>query len=139
MSEHCKQRREMKKADLVEVARSELGVSMVQAERETVITLRGRIRRNREIVTQAQDPMLVVPQGLERMKHAELLAEMQRRNLPIPEKVTRPTMILMTKEQVDFISQIAATNPATSHPTNETTFENWMRVDEVNDKETCRR
>ena len=83
--------------------------------------------------------MLVVPQGLERMKHAELLVEMQRPNLPIPEKVTCPMMILMTKEQVDFLSQIVATNPATSHPTNETTSENWMRVDEVTDRETRRR
>ena len=129
---------EMKKADLVEVAQSELGLTRAPAEGETVIALRERIRRNCEIMTQAQDPRLVAAKGHERMKHAELLAEMQWRNLSIPEKVTRPTMNLMTKEQSDSLLQIAATNPATSHPTNETTFENWMRVDEVTDRGTRR-
>ena len=124
-------------ADLVEVAQSELGLTRAPAEAETVIALRERIQWNCEIMQQAQDPRLVVAH--ERMKHAELLAEMQWRNLLTPEKITRPTMNLMTKEQSDSLLQIAATNPATSHPTNETTLEKWMRVDEVTDKETHRR
>ena len=120
---------DMKRADLVEVARSELGMTMAQAEKETVITLREKIRRNREIVKEAQDPMLVLPKGLQRMNHANLLLEMERRNLPIPENPTRPMMILLIKEQVDFLSQTAATSQETNPPTSGTTSDDWMKVD----------
>ena len=124
---------EMTKADLVEVARRELGMTKTQAEKDTVIILREKIRRNREVVAEAQDPMLVLPKGLQRMNHADLLLEMERRNLPIPENPTRPMMILMIKEQVDFLSQTAATSQETNPPTSETTSEmkeeDWMKVD----------
>ena len=110
---------EMNKADLVEVARLELNMTMTQAAKETVITLREKIRRNRQIVKEAQDPMLVLPPGLQRMKHAELLVEMERRNLPIPIGATHPQMILMIREQVDFLSQTAAMNQETSQPSSE--------------------
>ena len=126
----------MKQADLVEVARSELGMSMAQAAKETTITLREKIRRNREIVKEVQDPMMVLPKGLQKMKHAELLLEMERRNLPIPEKATRPMMILMIREQVDFLSQTGATSQETSQATNGTTSEDWMTVDGVSVRET---
>ena len=80
----------MSKADLVEVARRELGLRVAKANEQTVITLREMIRRQRDIQKMTTDPLAKAPPGLTSMKKDLLQAEMSSRNLPWTEKSTRP-------------------------------------------------
>ena len=102
---------EMKKADLVEVARQELGMTIAAAEKETVTTLREKIRANRMKLTTNQDPLTVLPKGLEKMTWLELHEEMQKRSLPTPQKITRPMMIVAIREQVACFLETIVMNP----------------------------
>ena len=81
---------QMNKAGLVEVARQELGMTIAAAEKETVTTLREKIRANRKKETMNQDPLTVLPKGLEKMTWLELHEEMQKRSLPTPRKSLVP-------------------------------------------------
>ena len=99
----------MRKEDLIEVARKELGMNRWDAEKETVITLREKIRRNRSQIQEESDPLVTLPRGLERMTSAQLCSECQLRGLdisPLPGNrgsvKTRPQMILMIREGVEL-------------------------------------
>ena len=98
----------MSKEDLIELARRELGMPRSLAEKETVVTLRERIRRDREQKKEESDPLMKLPPGLERMRAEELKAECEKRGLdttPLPGTrgtcKTRPQMILMIREEVE--------------------------------------
>jgi DNA-binding XRE family transcriptional regulator len=87
----------MKKEELVEVARRELGLTQAQAASETVLVLRERIRAHRQQIKLSElmttNPDTVVPKGLQRMTHAELVQEAVRRGLEMPASETnRPAM-----------------------------------------------
>ena len=97
------------KEELIETARMELGMTRPMAERETVTTLREKIRRERRQAASSSDPMMHLPKGLEGMKADELAAECLRRGLdvtPLPgergARKTRPQMILMIREDVEL-------------------------------------
>ncbi len=92
---------DMRKDDLVEAARKELGMTRTQAETETVTTLRERIRAFREAQKVDENPDAQAPKGLNSMKTADLVEEMRRRSIPLPEKNTRPKMILLIRQHVD--------------------------------------
>ena len=92
---------QMNKQHLVEAAQRELGMTLAAAERTTVIHLREILRAARAENVARRDPLDALPQGLEKMKASELKAECQRRFLPVEEKMTRPKMILMIRNQVE--------------------------------------
>ena len=98
----------MNKAELAEVARKELGMNAVQADRETVITLREKIKNSREVNKVALDPMCQIPKGLNRMKLEELVEEMTKRELPIPPKPTRPQLLVAIRDDVDARTLLSA-------------------------------
>ena len=116
----------MRKEDLIETARKELGMSRAQAEKETVVTLRERIRRERSVAVEQADPLLILPKGLESMKADDLAQECIKRGLdvsPLPgqrgARKTRPQMILMIREYVELqssSSQAAAASPTEAVP-----------------------
>ena len=100
---------QMRKEDLIEVARRELGMHRYDAEKETVTTLREKIRRNRSQTQEEADPLVTLPKGLERMTSAHLCNECQMRGLdisPLPghrgSVKTRAQMILMIREDVEL-------------------------------------
>ncbi len=97
----------MKKDELVEVARRELGLSQAQAQAETVLVLREHIRSHRAEVRCQQvlstSPDAQTPRGLQRMSHSELAQECSRRGIEIPAgysnrvQATRAQMIILTQ------------------------------------------
>jgi hypothetical protein len=89
------------KAELIEMARQELGMTWATAEKNTVATLREMIRKNRHGLEQVVDPLEVVPAGLGRMKIAELKIEIEKRGIPeTAHRGTRESMILVIREDV---------------------------------------
>ena len=56
------------KPELIEVARQELGMTWATGEKETVATLREKIRTNRQGLQKVIDPLEVLPKGFGRMK-----------------------------------------------------------------------
>jgi len=91
----------MKKDELIEVARMELGMSLAKAMSETTTVLRERIRANRDLLKDTVDPFDAIPKGLEKMSLAELTTEMNARSLTIAAKMTRPKMIVAIRDDVD--------------------------------------
>ena len=61
----------MNKAELVELARRELGMSLMEANDQTVIMLRERIRARREMLHTVADPNDALPKGLNKMPFAD--------------------------------------------------------------------
>ena len=110
---------EMKKEDLIQLAEKELGLTRSQAEKETVITLREKLRREKALMLELQEPLARLPKGLERMSVDELVQECETRGLdttPLPGQrtphKTRPQMILMIREQVELFTSNLPTPPA---------------------------
>ena len=105
----------MKKDELVEVARRELGLSQAQAQAETVLVLRERIRSHRAEVRYQQvlstNPDAQLPKGLQRMTHAELVQECSRRGIEIPAgssnraQATGAQMIILIQDHVKAAQQ----------------------------------
>ena len=88
------------KAELVELARKELGWTQAQCEKETVTSLRERIRSVRSVVNFQADPLNKLPVGLDKMKVEELKTELLMRDLPEPDKSTRAQMICLIRDDV---------------------------------------
>jgi hypothetical protein len=91
---------QMKKSDLQEVARKEIGLRPDQSEKMTVLEIREVIRRHRESVKAMADPLAKLPVGLSRMTSEQLVAECSQRNIPLASKTTRVQMMMMIKEHV---------------------------------------
>ena len=96
----------MRRVELEEVARRELGMTEGILKRETVVTLREKLRAARAAATDKEDPMMRVPPGLDRMR-ADLLAEECKRRGLDPQDTsrksnlkTRPQMIVMIRDDV---------------------------------------
>ena len=99
------------KAELIEMARQELGMTWATAEKNTVATLREMIRKNRQGLEQVVDPLEVVPAGLGRMKIAELKIEIEKRGIPeTAHRGTRESMILVIREDVEARSTFYTTS-----------------------------
>ena len=90
----------MDKADLVEKARLDLGMTKAQAEKETVTALRERLRSQKEVMEAMDDPMTTIPKGLDSMNKAALTAECMMRGIPIVDPSTRPKMIVAIRDDV---------------------------------------
>ena len=109
------------------MALSELDVSQEQAENMTVITLREKLRANREVHKMAksilQDSFDQIPKGLEKMKLGELRDECTRRSLPLTAKETRPQLIVMIRDDVESRSQHA-------QAVKEKEEEDWLMTDQ---------
>ncbi len=123
----------MNKAELVELARRELGITLMAANAETVLVLRERIRAQREMLKTVVDPYDQVPKGLEKLKLEELKLEVQNRNLPLPEKPTRARLILLIRDDVTarntlFASPTVPTQNRSGGPAS-TTDRDWNMED----------
>ena len=105
----------MNKAELVEIARKELGLTVTQAEKETVLVLRERIRATRSATTVAGDPLSKVPKGLDKMLASDLKEQLVIRGLPEPEHATRARMIMLIRD--DVVSRYEEQYHATLHLT----------------------
>ena len=111
----------MNKEDLIEEARKELGLQRAAAEKETVTTLREKIRRSKAQRKAEMDPLSNLPKGLDRMTAAQLKEECVTRSIstdPLPDQrgstMTRPQMILKIREDVELRSAISS--PEESRP-----------------------
>jgi len=92
----------MKKDELIEVARRELGMGPSRAQSETVTTLREKIRARREMVKVSEDPLSTLPKGLDKMDKAHLEEQVRFRDLTaIPEKATRAQLIIAIRDDVE--------------------------------------
>ena len=98
----------MNRAELARKAQQELGMSASQISRETVTTLREKLRRARAQAKEEADPMLQIPKGLERMNVDTLIEQCILRGLdiaPLPgtkgARKTRPQMIVAIREDVE--------------------------------------
>jgi hypothetical protein len=91
----------MTKGELMEVARKELGMSMSQSAKETVVTLREKIRSQRTVSEMASDFRTTIPKNLNGMIKADLQAEVTLRELPLIPMATRPQMIVQIRDDVN--------------------------------------
>ena len=90
----------MPKAELVEVARNELGMTLSQAHAETVLVLRKKIKSMRNMTAVAANPLAVLPKGLGCMSLEELAEETMRRGLPELPKPNQAALILQIRNDV---------------------------------------
>ena len=82
----------MRKEELVKAAREELGLSPEEANAETAVSLREKIRTVRKFRDSLRDPQAATPPGLCSMTKAELRAAIQNRGLKVDMKETRDEM-----------------------------------------------
>ena len=80
----------MKKEQLVEVAIEELSITRAQATKSNMDTLKQRIKQSRDMLKTHADPLACLPKGFSMMSYAELVREMTKRNLPMPEGMNGP-------------------------------------------------
>ena len=127
---------EMHKDELMEVARKELGFTTAQLAKETVVTLREKIRRSRAETRSEADPLASLPKGLERMSQQDLVRECLARSLDpqaLPDQHqrgafrTRPQMILMIREDVELRITSSQTEPSPTPRTPRTSSKHSRR------------
>ncbi|MAD32924.1 MAG: hypothetical protein CMJ88_04125 [Planctomycetes bacterium] len=97
----------MDKSALVEKAIRDLGYTRALAQSKTVKVLRELLRRQKDIEENIDDPLHRIPKGLEKMRTAELIAEMEKRGLPVQPNMRNPAMILAIRDQVDQYALIS--------------------------------
>ena len=68
-----------------------------------------RLRGHRAVVNAVVDPLDKLLKGLSSMTHAQRLAEMETRQLPVPEHITHPAMILAIRDDVAMRTTLYAT------------------------------
>jgi len=91
----------MTKVELVEMARTQLGMTLATANSKTVVVLRELLRASKAQTEEILDPLTKIPKGLDQMVKAALESEMEFRNLEVRDKMTRPQMILAIRDQVE--------------------------------------
>ena len=132
----------MKKAELVEVARRELGMTLAEAHKTKVTFLREQIRKKREVDDMTSDPLAKLPTGLGRMTLAELKALHEERNLPHPGKITKVILEQMIRD--DCLARQAEEKRLASQWTQEMEATlsangqgeaNWMEVETVGNED----
>ena len=122
----------MSKADLQEVARQELGMTFAQSQQETLITLREKIRRVREMTKIKEDPLADLSKGLGAMKAEDLRTEVLKRNLPVIPKATRAQMMIQIQDDVKQRNTLPSTvdpTPSMSSTTPMQTDEGYIQVE----------
>ena len=105
----------------------ELGLAYAKTQSYTVEVLRELIRQQREVSKCTGDPRDQLPVGLSRLKLEDLKVVVLSRNLPLPDKATRPQLFVLIRDDVEARNLLysgAATNPeeqqtsSTSGPSN---------------------
>ena len=114
----------MSKAELVEKAYEELGMSRAKAEEHTVTYLQQKLKRNKDLTSLQADPMAVMPKGLERLTKDALLKIMEERQLPLGLKPIRASMIVAITDHV-LACQLVASSPDPHHLSQQ----DWETVD----------
>ena len=104
----------MRKAELIEVAIAELGLTRVQADNKTVDELRELLRVSRNQTREEQDPLLRLPVGLSKMSAEAMVAECTRRAISVAPvegqkgiRKTRPQMMIEIRNDVDRRAEAA--------------------------------
>jgi len=123
----------MNKAELIEVARKELpGMTVAQAlQKETVNTLRTRIKNHRDLQKEAENPLLQLPKGLSKMPLEDMKKECTARQIPFPDKARRGDLEILIRDQVEnlkTLSSSASTQGATASTSVEEDLSDWMSV-----------
>ena len=101
----------MRKEQLIQLARQELDMPRHVAEKETVVSLRERLRRaraDREVHAQPINSQAVLPRGLEKMPREALIQECVQRGINPENAVartgktgkTRPEMVVAIRDHV---------------------------------------
>ena len=101
----------MRKEQLIQLARQELDMPRYIAEKETVVSLRERLRKaraEREAHSQPADPQAILPRGLDKMSREDLVQECVKRGINPENAVarngktakTRPEMIVAIRDHV---------------------------------------
>ena len=90
----------MRKADLIEIALNELGISREKASKMLVPELRERIRAARQR-PEPEDPLSIQPPNISRMSKVELQIDCETRGLPYTDKTSRGAMIVMIQDDVE--------------------------------------
>ena len=90
----------MTRSELVEKAKKDLGMTEAQMKDETVTSLRERLRSQKEVVDMLDDPRAKAPKGLDNMLREELKQECLLREINQSDPCTRPTMIVLIKDDV---------------------------------------
>jgi hypothetical protein len=90
----------MNKEELMEKARKDLGMNPTTLAKETVTSLRERLRSQKDVVEMLTDPLAKAPKGLDNMLKNELQQECLLRDINIPDPCTRPRMIVLIKDDV---------------------------------------
>ena len=103
----------MKKDELVELALKELGMTQVRAEKETVITLRERIRARRKMLEVQEDPLAVMPVGAGKLGKEDLIKLRKERGVYV-DGATKPQMMCKLKDQVDERTILSTTTQETA-------------------------
>ena len=100
----------MKKEQLIDVAIQELGMTQEIASKETVVTLREKIRSRRKSQNAVIDPLGALPKGLARMPRDELAIECIKRGMdpfsrdrPGHKLKTSSKMITMIRDSLDLV------------------------------------
>ena len=104
---------QMTKEQLIEIARRELNMPREEARRETVITLREKIRSQRKVINQEEHPVLTLPKGLSRMTKEELAHECRLRGIE-PTITERPQELKTRAEMLVLIRWLVEQNTSTS-------------------------
>ena len=131
----------MTKEQLIEVARQELGMKRETASKETVVTLREKIRSQRKSQNAVIDPLLALPKGLGKMTVEHLAYECHLRGIdpsttdrPGHQWKTRPQMITLIRDLVDRNnSSSAAGSQEAKRTQNQTTSQtggDWAMCDD---------
>ena len=132
----------MTKEQLIEVARQELGMKREIASKETVVTLREKIRSHRKSQNTDGDPLLTLPKGLSKLSSEQLAYECHLRGLdpsttdrPGHQWKTRPQMITMIRDLVDRNNSSSAAGSQEGrqkrNATSSKTGEDWAMCDDL--------
>ena len=94
--------REMRKPELVEKARKDMGMTEGQLKKETVTSLSERLRSQKGVTDMMIDPLAKTSKGLESLVKDELKQECLLRDIHVPEgkDCTRPKIIALIKDDV---------------------------------------
>ena len=90
----------MNKAELVEKAKRDLGMTEAHMKTETVTSLRQRLRSQKEVTDMLLDPLAKAPKGLDSILKDAPKQECLLRDINEPDKCTRPKILVLIRDDV---------------------------------------
>ena len=90
----------MTRAEITEKARKDLGMTPAQLSKETVTSLRKRLRSQKAVTELLEDLLAKLPKGLDSMLKVELEQERLLRAITLPSPCAQPEMIVLIEDDV---------------------------------------